>query len=50
MLYSVALAWMEKNCAEEKVVQVAAWNEDAFDFCARCGFLVRKTLVKQVEV
>ena len=45
-----ALAWMEKNGAEEKVVQVAAGNEDAFDFYARYGFLVRKTLLKQVEV
>jgi ribosomal protein S18 acetylase RimI-like enzyme len=44
-----ALAWMDEQGAESKIVEVAAGNEQAFGFYKRYGFLPRETLLKQVK-
>ena len=44
-----ALAWMDSENVESKIVEVAAGNEDAFGFYGRYGFLPRKTLLKQTK-
>jgi ribosomal protein S18 acetylase RimI-like enzyme len=43
------LAWMDEECAESKIAEVAAGNEAAFGFYRRYGFLPRETVLKQVE-
>ncbi|MGA2386480.1 MAG: GNAT family N-acetyltransferase [Candidatus Bathyarchaeia archaeon] len=45
-----ALAWLDAEGAETKVVEVGAGNEDAFGFYARYGFLPRKIVLKQVKL
>ena len=49
VLISKAMAWMDREGAESKIVEVAAGNEDAFGFYARYGFRPRKTVLKQLE-
>ena len=49
VLMQKALAWMEKQGALEKVVEVTAGNEAAWGFYAHYGFLPRKTLLKQIK-
>lgn len=44
-----ALAWMDAEGAESKIVEVGAGNEEAFSFYARYGFVPRSTLLKQKE-
>ena len=48
-LISKALAWMDDNNAESKIVEVGAGNEDAFGFYAWYGFVPRKTMLKQTK-
>lgn len=43
-----ALAWMDQNGAETKVLEVTVGNEQAYGFYGRYGFLPRQTLLKQV--
>ncbi len=43
-----ALAWMDQNGAETKVVEVTVGNEQVYGFYGRYGFLPRQTLLKQV--
>jgi ribosomal protein S18 acetylase RimI-like enzyme len=44
-----ALAWMDAEGAESKIVEVASGNEQAFGFYKRYGFLPRETVLKQVK-
>jgi ribosomal protein S18 acetylase RimI-like enzyme len=43
-----ALAWMDQNGAETKIVEVTTGNEQTYGFYGRYGFLPRQTLLKQV--
>ena len=43
-----ALAWMDQNGAETKVLEVTVGNEQVYGFYGRYGFLPRQTLLKQV--
>jgi ribosomal protein S18 acetylase RimI-like enzyme len=49
-LLSKALAWLDQEDAESKVVEVGAGNEEVFGFYARYGFLPRKTVLKQLKI
>jgi diamine N-acetyltransferase len=44
-----ALAWMDAQSTESKIIEVGVGNEQAFSFYARYGFLPRKTVLKQVK-
>jgi ribosomal protein S18 acetylase RimI-like enzyme len=44
-----ALLWMDKGGAAEKIVEVGDGNEQVFGFYSRYGFLIRKTVLKQVK-
>jgi len=44
-----ALAWMDKQGAVDKIVEVGVGNEQAFGFYSRYGFYPRKTVLKQVK-
>jgi ribosomal protein S18 acetylase RimI-like enzyme len=48
-LMQKALIWLEQNGAVEKIVEVAAGNEQTWGFYARYGFLPRKTMLKQLK-
>jgi len=48
-LMQKALAWIDQNGAEEKVVEATIGNEQVFSFYGRYGFVPRKTLLKQVK-
>ena len=42
------LNWMDQKGAVAKIVEVAAGNEQAFSFYNQYGFLIRKTVLKQI--
>jgi diamine N-acetyltransferase len=48
-LMKKTLCWMEQQEVVEKIVEVAAGNEQAWGFYAQFGFLPRKTMLKQVR-
>jgi diamine N-acetyltransferase len=47
MLMRNALAWMDQNGAQEKIVEATFGNETAWGFYGRFGFLPRKTLLQR---
>jgi ribosomal protein S18 acetylase RimI-like enzyme len=44
-----ALSWLDKEEAVAKIVEVGEGNEQSLGFYARYGFLLRKTVLKQVK-
>jgi diamine N-acetyltransferase len=48
-LMKKAFCWMKQQEVVEKIVEVAAGNEQAWGFYAQFGFLPKKTLLKQAK-
>ena len=48
-LMGQALAWLESQHSESKVIDVAVGNEDAYQFYAKFGFYPRVTTLKQKD-